>query len=116
MCKNRGALRARHEGQSVVQGISESTARALQLAEQRLAEAAAELQRRASALRDVTSERNTALAEVSPVRAGFLGCTESGNALRCVVCQLYTLCTVPTRDSAALSFRVYKAPLRCEDG
>ena len=62
----------------MVQGISESTARALQLAEQRLAEAAAELQRRAGALCDVTSERDAVLAEVSPVYAGLVGCTESG--------------------------------------
>ena len=65
----------------MVQGISESTARALQLAEQRLAEAAAELQRRAGALRDVTSERDAVRAEVSPVYAGLLGCTEFGGAL-----------------------------------
>ena len=70
-----------------MQGISETTAKALQLAEQRLAEAAAELQRRAGTLRDVTLERDAALAEVSPMYAGLLGRTESGNALRCVVCQ-----------------------------
>ena len=64
-----------------MQGISESTSRALQLAEQRLAEAGAELQRRAGALRDVTSKRDAALAEVSPVRTGLVVRAESGDAL-----------------------------------
>ena len=64
-----------------MQAISESTTRALQLAEQRLAEAAAELQRRAGALQGVTSERNAALAEASPVHVGLLGRPKSGDAL-----------------------------------
>ena len=69
------------EGQSGMQGISESTTRALQLAEQRLAEAAAELQRRADALQAVTFERNAALAEVSPVDACLVVCMQPGDAL-----------------------------------
>ena len=112
--KKNGTLRAGHEDQYVMQGISESTARALQLAEQRLAEAAAELQRRAGALRDVTSERNAALAEVCSVYAGLVGCTESGdafsayalhgdNALVCVVCQ-HTPCTVSNMNTGACLF------------
>ena len=64
-----------------MQGISASTTRALQLAEQRLAEAAAELQRRADALRDVTSQRDAALAEVHPAHVGLVGCRDPGNAL-----------------------------------
>ena len=98
----------------MLQGISESIARALQLAEQRLAEAAAELQRRASALRDVISERNAALAEVSPVHASHLRCTEAGNALltyvpssdnalRCVICH-HAPCTVPNMEFRACVF------------
>jgi hypothetical protein len=46
------------------QEVSESTTRALELAEQRLAEAAAELQRRGAALVDIAAERDAATAEV----------------------------------------------------
>ena len=49
------------------QEVSESTTRALELAEQRLSEAAAELQRRAAALADIAAERDAATAEVGTV-------------------------------------------------
>lgn len=54
-------------GVASAQGISESATRALELAEQRLAEAAAELQRRSVVLQDVSAERDTALAKVGRV-------------------------------------------------
>ncbi|CAL5228386.1 g11509 [Coccomyxa viridis] len=45
--------------------ISESATRALELAEQRLAEAAAELQRRSAVLEEVSAEKDAALAKVA---------------------------------------------------
>ena len=47
-----------------MQEISESATQALELAEQRLAEAAAELQRRSEVLQGVAAERDAALAKV----------------------------------------------------
>ncbi len=58
-----------------LQEISESATRALELAEQRLAEAAAELQRRSVVLQDMSAEKEAALAKVrdtSPVVSGAL--------------------------------------------
>ncbi len=48
----------------MLQEISESATRALELAEQRLAEAAAELQRRSAVLEEVSAEKDAALAKV----------------------------------------------------
>ncbi len=48
----------------LLQDISESATRALELAEQRLAEAAAELQRRSVVLQEVSAEKDAALAKV----------------------------------------------------
>ena len=50
-----------------LQEISESATRALELAEQRLAEAAAELQRRSMVLQEVTAEKDAALAKVQQI-------------------------------------------------
>ena len=65
------------------QEVSESTTRALELAEQRLSEAAAELQRRAAALADIAAERDAATAEVGTFNhhqlSSWLCC-----ALRCL--------------------------------
>ena len=55
------------------QEISESATQALELAEQRLAEAAAELQRRSVNLQEVSAGRDAALAKVGtspPVAPG----------------------------------------------
>ncbi len=65
-----------------MQEISETTTRALKLAEQRLAEAAAELQRRSVVLQDVLAERDAALAKV---QARFLVCASSQEDRTCVI-------------------------------
>ena len=54
-----------------LQAVSESAARALELAERRLAEAAAELQRRAQVLQEVSAQRDAAIKEVSHARANL---------------------------------------------
>ncbi len=61
-----GQLHSQREGMWGVntQEVAESATRALELAEQRLAEAAAELQRRGAALADVAAQRDATAAEV----------------------------------------------------
>ena len=56
-----------------LQEISESATRALELAEQRLAEAAAELQRRSMVLQEVTAEKDAALAKVQQISPAVSG-------------------------------------------